>query len=770
MQFKYLLNSSAILMGALSFGFSVPAFAQDMNPENEMSDDINSTASEQSQPVNPNAAASTANTVLDDIIVTAQRRSSTVRDVPFSIVAYSGEKLQEQLIFSPADLSSQVPGVTINTADKSLSILSIRGNVSTFRTATLDTPVAFFVDDLYYVYNNDLNSNFYDVNRVEVLRGPQGTLFGRNVVGGGIAVVTNNPEYDDNYSAQLTGGNGGYFRTEGVINGELVEDKLAARVAFSTERSDGLIDTPNQRGNYGEVDSHAVRGKVLYEPTNNLKLNLSADYSYSSGNGGAIQLGIGGPEVIPNSYGDFTNDDWVNNDFQPSPYSQRLRGGLLRADWDIAGGVVTAISGYRMNDSYAFNNDIPVGTEVPVFGRAQDVKNRSFSQEVRFASAPNRLSYVLGAYYLSADVSTTNTFSYSPLASSPVGGAVTANPGISNITRVQDGDVKSYAVFGEFNFDVTDRLTLVAGGRYTKDEKNIDYRAFSTTDPDGLPVFGFPGEVNESGGESWDAFTPRATIKYRAFDNINLYATYARGFKSGGFVDNAYANPTLPLDPETSDNYEAGIKSRLLDNRLDLNLTVFRQETKNLQNFSGAGGIAHTFNGTLLMKGVEVESVIRPTDKTTINLNYAHLDGVYTDLFDPLVNQDFSGNPAKYAPSHAFNISGEHRFNLDSGATITPRAEFIYNSKISTDDADTLPTYANLYNDTEGKTLNGNLTYSPSDDRWSIGIWAKNITNNYQIVHADDITAFLSPRTDTTQWKIFTNTPRSYGITLSFKG
>ncbi|MAF27790.1 MAG: hypothetical protein CL819_00910, partial [Croceicoccus sp.] len=197
-----------------------------------------------------------------EIIVTAQRRESTVRDVPFSIAAFGGADLAEQQVFSPTALTTELPGITVNTSDKSLSILSIRGNVSTFRTATLDTPVAYFQDDIYYVFNNDLNANFYDVNRVEVLRGPQGTLFGRNVVGGAIAVVTNNPEFGDEYSLQVTGGNGGYFRTEGVVNGTVVEDKLAARFAFSTERSDGLIKTPNQPGNYGETDGYAMRGKL----------------------------------------------------------------------------------------------------------------------------------------------------------------------------------------------------------------------------------------------------------------------------------------------------------------------------------------------------------------------------------------------------------------------------------------------------------------------------------------------------------------------------
>ena len=302
------------------------------------------------QPVPQDAAPQQA-IFPEDIVVTAERRESTVREVPFSIAAFGGELLREAQVYSPAALTQQMPGITINTADKSLSIVAIRGNVSTFRTATLDTPVAYFMDDVYYVFNNDLNANFYDTNRVEVLRGPQGTLFGRNVVGGAIAVVTNNPEFNDDYFAQISGGNGGFVRTEGMLNGALVEDKIAGRFAFSTEHSDGLIDTPNQPGRYGKYDSYSARGKLLFQPTDTLQVVLSGDYSYTKGNGGAIQLGIGGNQVIPDTFGAYTDDEWTNNDFVSSPYRQRLRGGYLRGDLDLLGGTLTSITGYRMNDS-----------------------------------------------------------------------------------------------------------------------------------------------------------------------------------------------------------------------------------------------------------------------------------------------------------------------------------------------------------------------------------------------------------------------------------
>ncbi len=718
----------------------------------------------------PQDAAAQPNMLPEDIVVTAERRESTVREVPFSIAAFGGELLRESQVFSPAALTQQMPGITVNTADKSLSIVAIRGNVSTFRTATLDTPVAYFMDDVYYVFNNDLNANFFDTQRVEVLRGPQGTLFGRNVVGGAIAVISNNPEMKEDWFGQVTAGNGAYVRTEGMVNGVLVDDKLAFRAAFSTETSNGLIDTPNQKGSYGKTDGVAMRGKLLFKPTDTLRIVLSGDYSYTQGNGGAISLGIGGNQVVPSTFGDYDDSKWTNNDFARSPYRQRLRGGYLRGDLDLFGGTLTSITGYRMNDSHAINDDVPVATQVPVFDRRQVVKNRSFTQEVRFASAPGRLSYVVGAYFLSADVSTTNIFYYSPLPGSAVNATVRRNPGVTNITREQEGNVRSLAAFGEATFEVTDGLSLVAGGRYTSDRKKIDYHAFSTTDAGAIPGFGFPGEVFASGGKTWNAFTPRVTVKYRPMQNVNLYATWAKGFKSGGFVDNAYLNPTIPLEPEKAQNYEIGAKTRLFDNMLDFNVALFKQKTKNLQNFSGAGGIAHTYNGTLKMKGVEIESVLRPVDGLRLTGNWTHLVGTYTDLRDPLVNLDYSGNPAKFAPRDSFTVGASYDLAMANGAKITPQADFNYSSRISTDDANTLRLYDNLYNDTKGRTLNARLNYESADGRWTVGIWGKNLTNNYQIVNADDITAFLAvPGNGTTYWKIFTNTPRTYGVTLSLR-
>lgn len=759
----------------VSSALTTPAFSQTLENENS---DLSADVPEVATPTERTTRASN-----NDIIVTAQRREATIQDVPFSIAAVGGEQLQAQGLNDPESLKRVVPGLTLNAGDKSIAVVAIRGNTSTFRSATMESPVAFFVDDVYYPNSTDLNLNFYDVNRVEILRGPQGTLFGRNVVGGAIAVITNDPVYETEFMGQATIGNAGKIRTEGMFNTAL-SDNSAFRIAFSSDRTDGQIKTPNLDGNYGENDSISARAKLLFEPTERLRALLSVDYTRSDGNGAPFAFLPGGPQVVPAGFGNYSTDNWVNSSNVQAPNDQRLRGGLLRLDYELGGGELTSITAYRLNDTYSYLPQVDIDAPPPLDYNFE-FSNRSFTQEIRYASAPGKLSYVVGLYYLHADTDDINTLAYRPLAGSllaafgvpPCPAAPAPCPGFS-VRRDQKGITNSYAAFGELEFDVTDSLSLILGGRYTKDRKHLEYLA---TSHDGLAIpalsfsqLGVPGRVPfQSKAEdtvSWDAFTPKATVRFSPNRDMNFYLTYSEGFKSGGFVDNAYRNPAIPLDPERSTNIEAGAKLRLFDDMLNLNIAVFRQKTKDLQNFGSAGGQAITYNGTALTKGLELESSLFLPGDFNLSFNYNYYDAKYTDLLNPGTGVQNAGNPLKYTPEHAFSLNASKRFELPSGIAITPQADFAYNSKISTTDDDTLRLYPNLFDDTEGKTFNASLMIEDSSGNLSARLWGKNLFNNYQILYADDVTAFITGLPNTTHyWRVNTNTPRSYGITVTYR-
>ncbi len=722
-------------------------------------------------------------TTVDEVQVTAERRVTSVREVGFSIAAVGGEQVRAQEIHGPAGIVQLVPGITLNNSDKSITVVEIRGAVSTFRTATLDAPIGFFVDDIYYPYSTDLNSNFYDINHVEVLRGPQGTLFGRNVTGGAIVLQSNNPTFDEDYLMSVSGGNAGYIRTEGMLNGSLVDGKLAGRVAFSTERSDGLIKAPNQvdHGNFGRGESGSARAKLLFTPSSDLSILLSADYNKYTGVGASGQLlattTTGAAPTIPASFtnasGTFYQDKWTTSDSIRAPNSLLQRGVDAHVNWDVGGGTVTSITAYRGTKTTSYLNNIQSpGPGALIFD--SNVDNKWFTQEVRFASAPGRLSYVVGAYYLHGDYHTINNLTHQPQPGSALVGLYAILPFTAK--RDQKGIVTSYALFGEGTFKFTDQLSLSVGARYTDDKKDLDYHASSpTNDPTATPqgpVAGYLGPIHVLTGKSWNAVTPRVTLKYVPNDHINTYLTYSKGFKSGGFVDASYtvAGASLPLAPEHATNIEAGIKTRFLDNRLSANIAVFEQKTVNLQNFSGAGGIPHSYNGTSRVRGVELETNFHVTSVFTLAFNYAYLDARFLQLVDPATPLvSYAGNPLKYTPKNSFNVSARYDFPLSNDAKLTAQADYAYSDRTSTADNNSTKLYPTLYDNTEGSTLNGRLTYVSGDGRWSLSGWGKNLTDHYQISYADDVTPFVTTAAGTHFWRVISNNPRTFGVTLTFR-
>lgn len=750
----------------------------------------------------PTSPAVASDTTVGEIVVTSERRSTSVRQVGFSEYAVSGETLRAQEIHNPSNLVSLVPGITLNSSDKSLTVVEIRGSVSTFRTATLDAPIGFFVDDVYYPYSTDLNLNFFDLQRAEVLRGPQGTLFGRNVTGGAIVVTTNNPTFDKDWLAQITGGNFGYFRSEGMLNGELIPGKLAGRLAFSTERSNGMIDRPNLNSKGERGDTASVRGKLLFTPRPDLSVLLTADYSTYEGDGTSTALvaanKAGTAPNIPAYFatqGKYSLDDWTNSTTYYEPNGITQQGLSAHVDWKVLGGTATSISSYRKTSGQSYLNTVAFPGPA-AFPYDAHVDNTWFTQEVRFASAPGRFTYVVGAFFLDGDYHTENILTHRPPPGSalfcsynfstatngcPAVGSSTTNPtGYFTADRNQRGSVQSIAAFGEATFHFTDQLSLTAGGRETSDRKHVDTTVTSPNlDPFGYTqpqVAGYPGPVRGVTSKTWSAFTPRVILKYVPNGSINTYLTYSEGFKSGGYVDNSYSTRglTLPLEPEHATNYEGGIKTRLFDGRLAANVAVFREETKNLQNYSGAGGIPHTYNGSSRVQGVEFESTTRLTPDFTVTLNYAYLDAIYTDLRDPatvtLANPagtNYAGNPLKYTPKNSLSVGAEYVFHLANGARLTAQGDYQYSDPYSTQDSAQNLLYPKIYDGTRGNNLNARLNYATSDGRYSVQLWVKNLLNYYKYDYADDDTSFTSAAPGSTFWRVVGNNPRTFGVTLT---
>jgi iron complex outermembrane receptor protein len=371
--------------------------------------------------------------------------------------------------------------------------------------------------------------------------------------------------------------------------------------------------------------------------------------------------------------------------------------------------------------------------------------------------------------------------------------------------RDQRAHVISVAPFGEANFKITNQITLVAGGRYSNDHKNV-YDDLQTVGPNGnmtnVPLDAFfpsnvasaanplgtqlaPGPIIISPSATFSAFTPRVELKYAPTDEINFYALYAQGYTSGGFVDSTFCdNPAVvngvhacsfltqaPLKQENSTNYEGGMKGLFFGKRLEFNVDGYDQKVTNNQDFSGSGGLPHTYNVDTQTYGVEVESTARLTAALTVTANYAYTDGYYTRNVDPLTNENNAGNPLKYTPPNAFSIGATYVWRLVNDSTVTLHGEYQWGQSFSTADDNSTRLYSNLYNATSESNLNAHLDFQSADKRWLISLWGKNLTDHFQIQVADNTGVFTAfpANPATTFWRAEVNEPRTFGITLTFR-
>lgn len=700
---------------------------------------------------------------LDEIVVTAQRREANLQDVPFSIMAFSGEQLQKENIQDATDLFAQVPSAYfMSSSSKTYSVIGIRGLTTLLSAPAADLPVAFFADDIYYSSAGDMSLSLYDIEHVEVLRGPQGTLFGRNVTGGAVSVTSRKPQYDEAASVSVGIGNFGLIQTDGFVNGVLIEDRLAGRIAFTTRRNNGPIRNETRDTRLGSESLGSVRASLRFDPTDDLRIGFTVDYTNDEGNGNAARLENFDSSLIP----PLSNDPFVSNQGSSTAYRRNLGGAIVRIDWSTPFGDVTSVTGFRRNTAHQ-ERDID-GTPLVVYGNEETVNNRQFTQEVRLASPTDGwFSYVVGAFYMDARNYRRTDYYTNPIPGSIAAGSLAAyGPYPLLNTRAQDANIRSAAVFGEMNFKLFDKFTLEIGGRYTRDDK--EGTTFINGSPSPFffsPAASGPYVIDFKG--NWDAFTPKATLKYAFNDDVNVYATVAKGFKGGGFTESltTAAGLAAAFNPENTINYEAGIKSQWFNNRASLNVSVFRQDTTDLQTQLFLNGINQFANaGEARQQGVELEAAALITDNFRLNIDYAYLDATFIEFGAN------TGNQLPFAPKHSISIAPRYDLDLASGARLTFAADYSYRSKVPLAEANNVPDF--LVDRSQVNLLNGRVEYTSSNGKWNLSLWGKNLTNEAIVSGAYDMSTFtITPAEraagNRTYWTLY-NIPRTYGLTLKY--
>lgn len=695
---RVLLSGAALI----AFGGGAPALAQ-QSPQTE-----------------------SAHTV-QEVVVTARKRDERALDVPMAISAIGGERLERIGAENLRDIGGAFPGVSFNDSNSGNSEFSIRGLTSAGSGS--DTSVGLYVDEVFVGDEAATSQRLFDIDSFQVLRGPQGTLFGRNTVAGAINVVTRKPEPDFGVSAEATFGNYGLRQFGATLNVPLGE-RVAARINYVDRQRDGYLQNLANPGQYGnDENGQSLRFHLQADPTDDLTLLFSLDGSKDRTCDNMFTL-VGGTLYSGNTDPDVS--EWDGSCGRAAD----VRGASFRADQRFGDLTFTSITAYRDRET-AFLTDRDF-TPLPVLETGLDTDEQQFTQEFRLASVGGeRFNWVAGLFYYDRQFFQDTILDLGP-------GFL--GPGLRNtVHAMAQTDARSYAVFGSGEYQINDRLRLEIGLRYTHESKSVDYEQTAT-----LPIPGFgvvaPFQREVDGGE----WSPTATLTYYLAADAMVYGRIARGFKSGGFNAGPSSDPTqIEFQPEQLMSYELGYKARLLDGRLLFDSAVFYMDYKDIQQSDQDGSGFFISNAASARSyGVEAQAQWRLADNVVLNTGLGYVDARYEEFGAR------SGNDLPRAPRWTGSIS------LDISRQVGPGSVFVipevaYRSANYVDAANT-----ELFRQDANTLVNLRAGFR-SDQNWSIVAWGRNLTDERFTMGGFAVNPVIYAHTP--------SPPRTYGVDLRWE-
>ena len=729
-KFRVLLAGSAIIAAPAVAAAQEAASTLDQQTAQDATPQRNAT----SPATTPAADAPAAESALGDIIVTAQKRASSVQNTPLAITAVGGADLRAREINSIENLAPSLPNVNFGK-NVGFARIAIRGVGLDTTVIGQEGRVAYHSDGIYISRPSAAIATFFDVNRVEVVRGPQGTLYGRNATAGAINVITNDPEQNFGGYGKVTAGNYGLIETNGAVTGGLT-DTLSARFAFQT------VD----RGGYGrdlalnqDIDNehtYAFRGKIKFAPNSTFNLVLSGDYSREHDRAFVYHyLGAGSPGVTPLGQvlgGTVPANPRDSNSDVPQYDFRHFYGFGAVANLNLGFATLTSVTGYR-NSFTDYRTDADGTSAVTSTFRIQE-RSKQFSQELRLAGDISRLKYLIGGYYFSENIFGSNSFLPLRRPAPPYGFA-------QGIDFRGDSTTRASALFGQLDYEVLDGLTVTAGARYSHEKKGINHIGVQDLATPYNPAIPLVYTQSQIASQTENSVTPRAGIEYKATRDILFYATYAKGFKSGGFNNNAFG---APLKAEKLTDYEGGIKAEFLDHKLRTNLAAFYYDYTNLQLQQVVGVVAIPVNaGRAIVKGIEAEIAVRPVSNLELTGNFSHLDSKIKDFATldsarpTLGVLNIEGNRLPQSPRYTANLAAAYTVDTAIGA-FTLRGEATGVSRV----------YFSFFNRPEVSQAgywkyNAFLNYKSDRNGLSASLFVRNIANK-RTVSSEQVSAGFS--------------------------
>lgn len=722
-------------------------------------------AAAQTAPADSAPAASTSDQVgLDDIVVTAQRRTQNVQDVPIAISAISGDSLTKAGIRDPRDLTLLVPNLSFQAGTAATTTsLFIRGvGIGDFNSNTTGA-VGVYVDDVFLGANAGKLFNVFDSEGIEVLKGPQGTLYGRNTTAGAIRFSSRKPSDTWQADGSALYGRFNEVQLEGGVGGPIVEDVLKIRVAGTYNRRDGTVLNRTSGNMVNDLNMWAGRAIVDFTPTDDLLIRTTVHAGQNRGGARQFQhrgqgvdfagepsFSAAGVPLDGFGYADTDNDIYAGEYDIEGKERVDVLGGSINAQWKLDGATITSITAYEqvnrdtLEDTDASPNNILTARYVD--------RPRQFSQELRVASdGSGRFSYVFGGFYFHDKLVTDSAFDILRGArdpSAPYGGFDPASS-IGYLRYPYTQTTESLAAFGQVDYKLSDRLTATLGLRASRDTIHFDYSSFF--DDSGLivPVIDFEQR------KAFRDVSYRAALAYQA-DRTLLYASVSKGYNSGGFAGGSSSDP-LQLQPFSSERlyaYEAGVKTELFDRRVRFNTAAFYYDYRDLQVFifdtSGVLPVQRKLNaGNAEIYGIETEITAQPTKAINLFVGASLMHSEYKD-FTALSAADYSGNRLVNAPTFALSGGATVTQPIGDKGSIRGRVDGSYQSKMFLTPDNVASYRVNGYG-----ILNARLSWVTADERYEFALWGKNITGTKYIT-------YISPVV--TQDQINYNDPGTYGI------
>lgn len=662
--------------------------------------------------------------VLEEVVITAQKREQSMQDVGISVTAFSGDQLDSLGMTSSVDITQQVPGMQLQTFTPAFTIINLRGISQNNFQDNLEAPVAVYVDGAYVPSMNAINGQLFDVERIEVLRGPQGTLFGRNTTGGLVHYLTNGAVDDElNGYVRAEAGDFSMRALEGAIGGAVTEN-FRARLAGRWQENDGYVEsvTPGIRDAHG-ADGYTVRGSFQFDFSDDVMLDLrltraedddvpsgtySINFATFDPNTG---LGVDAPGRL--------TDELEHASTIEGSFSREMDTGTATLNWALSDSLeFVSITNYLDLDKEYLED---AGGGLFFFPYETNTGFESFSQEFRLASDSGDLRWQAGAYYLDM---TTDSFQ------SVAGAAILEGVAQTDSARQETTasvDAENWSVFGQVEYDFTDQITVIGGLRWSDDQKDFSLTQIYAEPDVGIPptqVFDIQ-DLGMSGLDQidYDDFAARLQLNYVTQNDTLFYVSWNRGIKGGNWsVDPlgaiAATNPqNLKHDEEVLYSYEVGMKSDLTS-WARLNAAAYYYDYKDYQAFSLLGLTPQVANSDAESYGGEVELTLYPTDSLDVLLGLAYIDSsvdAVPDVFGGTVETEFPN-----APRLSVNMLARYQWEL-FGGTMAAQVDGVWN-----DEQFIEATNAQISEEDAYLVWNARLSYASPNETWELAAWLKN--------------------------------------------